>query len=108
MNNLYRLQLLLWGLYFGYPICCILNFIHCACNEVPPGFIMELKFGRECIKQFGYIPCLVCVFKEPTEPAPKSWLYYPAEFITRLNRRVEGLKPLNLKQFRSRHQRCLK
>ena len=44
-----------WGLRFGYPLCCIHEFVEdCARGELP-----ALKRG--CDSRIGYVPCSRCV-----------------------------------------------
>jgi hypothetical protein len=67
----FRFGLMTWpelerikGEYYGYPKCCIDNFINLKFNGKPPGEYMMIHYGPDVTDGTGYVRCPKCRGKE--------------------------------------------
>jgi len=67
----FRFGLMTWpelerktGEYYGYPKCCIDNFINLKFSGKPPGEYMKKHYGPDVTDGTGYVRCPKCRGKE--------------------------------------------
>jgi len=53
------------GLYYGFPLCCVMAYCRDVLDDHSPGVRREFEVGRERLgHDRGYVPCIGCAITE--------------------------------------------